>query len=72
MPTALALAHKIAANPPLALQAIKKGLRETVDPPCRAVGKMAITEIRRLMQTADAKESAAAFIQKRKPVFTGK
>jgi 1,4-dihydroxy-2-naphthoyl-CoA synthase len=33
---------------------------------------MAITEIRRLMQTDDAKESAAAFIEKRNPVFTGK
>ena len=56
----------------LAVQAIKKGLRETVDPPWRDVGKMAITEIRRLMQTADAKESAAAFIEKRNPVFTGR
>ena len=72
MPTALDLARKIAANPPLAVQAIKKGLRETVDPPWREVGKMAITEIRRLMQTDDAKESAAAFIEKRNPVFTGK
>ncbi|MEZ6010910.1 MAG: enoyl-CoA hydratase-related protein [Hyphomonas sp.] len=72
MPTALALAHKIAANPPLAVQAIKKGLRETVDPDWREVGRMAITEIRRLMQTADAKESAAAFLEKREPVFTGR
>jgi len=72
MPTALALAHKIAANPPLAVQAIKKGLRETVDPNWRDVGKMAITEIRKLMQTEDAKESAAAFIEKREPVFTGR
>ena len=72
MPTALDLARKIAANPPLAVQAIKKGLRETVDPPWREVGKMAITEIRRLMQSDDAKGSAAAFIEKRNPVFTGK
>jgi len=72
MPTALGLAHKIAANPPLAVQAIKKGLRETVDPNWRDVGKMAITEIRKLMQTEDARESAAAFIEKREPVFTGR
>ncbi|HPF22856.1 MAG TPA: enoyl-CoA hydratase-related protein [Hyphomonas sp.] len=72
MPTTLALAHKIAANPPLAVQAIKKGLRETVDPDWREVGRMAITEIRRLMQTADARESAAAFLEKREPVFTGR
>lgn len=72
MPTALGIAEKIAANPPLAVRAIKKGLRETMDPHWQEVGRMAITEIRRLMQTEDAKESAAAFIEKRDPVFTGR
>jgi len=72
LPTALGLAHRIAANPPLAVQAIKQGLRRTVDPDWREVGRMAITEIRRLMQTDDAKESAAAFLEKRTPVFTGR
>jgi enoyl-CoA hydratase len=71
MPTALALAEKIAANPPQAVKSLKAGLRRTLDPDWRDTGKWAITEIRRLMQTADAKESAAAFIEKRKPVFTG-
>jgi enoyl-CoA hydratase/carnithine racemase len=71
IPTALALAEKIAANPPQAVQSIKAGLRRTLDPDWRDTGKWAITEIRRLMQTADAKESAAAFLEKRKPVFTG-
>lgn len=70
--TALGIAHKIAANPPLAVRAIKAGLRETVDPDWREVGRMAITEIRRLMQTEDAKESAASFLEKREPVFTGR
>ena len=50
---------------------LKAGLRRTLDPDWRDTGKWAITEIRRLMQTADAKESAAAFIEKRTPVFTG-
>ncbi|OYW85952.1 MAG: crotonase, partial [Hyphomonas sp. 32-62-5] len=71
MPTALALAEKIAANPPQAVKSLKAGLRRTLDPDWRDTGKWAITEIRRLMQTQDAKESAAAFIEKRKPVFTG-
>ncbi|MFN3314490.1 MAG: enoyl-CoA hydratase/isomerase family protein [Hyphomonas sp.] len=71
MATAIGLAEKIAANPPQAVQSIKAGLRRTLDPDWRDTGKWAITEIRRLMQTQDAKESAAAFIEKRNPVFTG-
>jgi enoyl-CoA hydratase/carnithine racemase len=72
LPTALAIAGKIAANPPQAVKALKAGLRRTLDPDWRDTGKWAITEIRKLMQTEDAKESAAAFIEKRDPVFTGR
>ncbi len=72
MPTAFALAEKIAANPPQAVRALKAGLRRTLDPDWRDTGLWAITEIRRLMQTEDAKESAAAFIEKRTPQFTGR
>ncbi len=68
---AMGIARKIAANPPQAVRALKAGLRQTVDPDWRAVGLMAITEIRRLMKTGDAKESAAAFLEKRDPAFTG-
>ena len=69
--TAMALAERIAQNPPQAVRALKAGLRRTLDPDWRNTGKWAITEIRRLMQTHDAKESAAAFLEKRSPVFTG-
>lgn len=72
LPTALALAEKIAANPPQAVKALKAGLRRTLDPNWRDTGKWAITEIRKLMLTEDAKESAAAFLEKRDPVFTGR
>jgi enoyl-CoA hydratase/carnithine racemase len=72
METALGIAHRIAENPPLAVRALKAGLRETMDPDWRTVGKMAIKEIRRLMETADAKESATAFLEKRPAVFTGR
>lgn len=72
LPTALAIAEKIAANPPQAVKALKAGLRRTLDPDWRDTGKWAITEIHKLMQTEDAKESAAAFIEKRDPVFTGR
>ncbi len=70
--TALALAHRIATNPPQAVQSIKAGLRRTLDPDWRDTGAWAIGEIRRLMATEDAKESAAAFLEKRPPVFTGR
>ncbi|MEO0981079.1 MAG: enoyl-CoA hydratase-related protein [Pseudomonadota bacterium] len=72
LPTALDLAGKIAANPPRAVQSLKAGLRRTLDPDWRDVGAWAIKEIRALMATEDAKESAAAFLEKRKPVFTGR
>ena len=72
LPTALELAAKIAANPPRAVQSIKAGLRRTLDPDWRDVGSWAIKEIRTLMETEDAAESAAAFLEKRKPMFTGR
>ena len=71
MSTARDIAGRIAANPPQAVRALKAGLRRTLDPDWRDTGKWAITEIRRLMATEDAKESAAAFLEKRTPVFTG-
>lgn len=49
LPTALAIAGKIAANPPQAVKALKAGLRRTLDPDWRDTGKWAITEIRKLM-----------------------
>ena len=71
MKTAMTLAERIAANPPKAVQSIKAGMRRTLDPDWRDVGEWAIKEIRRLMATDDAKESSAAFLEKREPVFTG-
>lgn len=72
MPAAMELAERIAANPPGAVQALKAGLRRTLDPDWRSTGAWAIGEIRRLMATEDAREAAAAFLEKREPVFTGR
>ncbi len=72
MPTALGLARKIAGNPPLAVQALKAGLRRTLDPDWRDTGRWAIEQITRLRQTDDSKEGVRAFLEKRTPVYVGR
>jgi len=72
MPTAMALARKIAGNPPLAVQALKAGLRRTVEPDWRDTGRWAIEQITYLRGTEDSKEGVAAFLEKREPVYQGR
>ena len=71
MPRAMALAGRIAANPPLALRFMKEGLRRGAQGDARDVGSWAIETIYKLMQTADHREGVAAFLEKREPRFTG-
>jgi enoyl-CoA hydratase/carnithine racemase len=72
LPRARALAGAIAANPPLAVQALKAGLARTAYGDPREIGTWAIGEIRRLMKTEDHKEGVASFLEKREPVFRGR
>lgn len=72
MNTALTLARKIAGNPPLAVQALKAGLRRTLDPDWRDTGRWAIEQITRLRATEDSKEGVRAFLEKRTPVYVGR
>lgn len=69
--TAVALASRIAANPPLAVQRLKAGLRDTLDPDWTALGAWVSAALGELFATADHREGVRAFLEKRPPRFTG-
>lgn len=66
------LAARIAVNPPLAVRALKEGLRRTAYGDPREIGSWAIETIRRLALTDDHREGVASFLEKREPRFTGR
>ena len=72
MPTAMALADEIAANPPLAVQALKRGLREALDPDWDDLGRWVSATLGELFRTDDHREGVAAFLEKRDPAYTGR
>jgi len=69
---ARALAERIAANPPLAVRALKAGLRRATFGDPQELGGWAIDTIRRLAATADHREGVASFLEKRAPSFQGR
>jgi enoyl-CoA hydratase/carnithine racemase len=72
LPTAVALAHEIAANPPLAVQRIKAGLRRALDPEWDDLGRWVSATLAELFRTDDHREGVAAFLEKREPRYRGR
>ncbi len=72
LPTALELAGTIAANPPLAVQALKRGLRQALDPDWDDLGRWVSSTLAELFRTDDHREGVAAFLEKRDPNYTGR
>jgi enoyl-CoA hydratase/carnithine racemase len=69
---ATALAGRIAANPPLAVQSLKQGLRRALDPDWTDLGSWVSTNLARLFQTEDHKEGVASFLEKRPAQYVGR
>ena len=72
MPTAVALAQKIAANPPLAVQRLKAGLRTALDPDWRELGEWVSRSLGELFKTDDHTEGVRSFLEKRPPRYVGR
>ncbi|MGH9133649.1 MAG: enoyl-CoA hydratase/isomerase family protein [Ilumatobacteraceae bacterium] len=69
---ALELADTIAANPPLAVQRLKQGLRRALDPDWADLGRWVSASLAELFRTDDHREGVAAFLEKRDPRFAGR
>jgi enoyl-CoA hydratase/carnithine racemase len=71
LPTAMALAEQIAANPPYAVRLAKRLMREGMHTRLDTLLEMSAAYQALSHQTPDHAEAVAAFIDKRPPVFKG-
>lgn len=72
LPTALGVARSIAGNPPLAVQALKRGLRQALDPDWDDLGRWVSATLGELFATEDHREGVAAFLERREPNYVGR
>jgi crotonobetainyl-CoA hydratase len=72
IPTALALAERIAENAPVALRVAKRLAHDVIGVPERQAYELNRKVLETIRNTEDAKEGPLAFAQKRKPVWKGR
>ena len=72
MPTALGLAQRIAANPPLAVQAIKRGLRKALDPDWNEARRVGQLDARRAVPDRGPPRGRALVPREAAPQFQGR
>lgn len=65
-------ADEIAANPPLAVAAAKRGMRFAMDSTFEANAHFVMAELRQLMRTADFQEGVQSFVEKRPATYEGR
>ena len=72
MPAAMAIAARIAANPPIAVRYLKQGLRLSAYGDVNEIGAYVGNSLAYLFTTEDHREGALSFVEKREPVFKGR
>lgn len=72
LPTALERAQVIAANPPLAVAALKRGLRRALDPDWAELGVWVSSTLGELFDTEDHREGVRSFLEKREARYVGR
>lgn len=72
LPTAMALAKKIASNPPIAMRYMKEGLRRSRHASMAEMGEYIGNALAYLFTTEDHREGALSFVERREPVFRGR
>jgi enoyl-CoA hydratase/carnithine racemase len=66
------LAKQIASMPPKAVRMMKRAVHQSLASPLRSHLDYISSQLSLLSETEDHREAAKAFLEKRKPVFTGR